>query len=62
LGKVSGFVLKDGDQTYEIKVDQEIEYSFPLDHLNEHRATGDPVRVELEKRGKALMALSLEDA
>ncbi|MBA2274647.1 MAG: hypothetical protein H0W21_12225 [Actinobacteria bacterium] len=62
LGKVTGFILKDGERTYTITIDQEIDYSFPLDHLNEHRATGAPVQVELEQRGEALVALSIEDA
>ncbi|MDQ3785058.1 MAG: hypothetical protein M3360_09310 [Actinomycetota bacterium] len=62
LGKVTGFVLKDRGRNYDISIDREVDYDFPLDHLNEHRATGDPVQVRLEQRGRALIALSIEDA
>ena len=63
LGKVTGFVLKDGDRSYKITIDPEVDYSFPLDHLNEHRATGAPVQVKLDQqRGDAMVALSIEDA
>ncbi len=62
LGKVTAFVLKDGGRNYQITIDRAIDYSFPLDHLNEHRATGSPVQVRLEQRGRALVALSIEDA
>lgn len=62
LGKVTGFVLKDGERNYEIMIDRAIDYSFPLDHLSEHQATGDPLKVRLEERGQALVALSIEDA
>ena len=62
LGEVTGFVLKDGEETYGVEIDRNIEYGFPLDHLNEHRATGDPIRVELERQGRRWIALSLQDA
>ncbi|MDQ3531157.1 MAG: hypothetical protein M3456_02045 [Actinomycetota bacterium] len=62
LGKVTGFVLKDGERSYTITIDRAVDYRFPLDHLNEHRATAAPVQVELEQRGEALIALSIEDA
>lgn len=62
LGQVRAFTLKSGDQTYEIFIADDVDYSFPLDHLNEHRISGEPVVVELEERGEKLYALSIEDA
>lgn len=62
LGDVRAFTVKDGDDLYEISVDPDIDYGFNLGHLNEHRATAEPVRVELEERGDELVALSIEDA
>ena len=62
LGKVTGFVIKDGGHTYEIAIDRGVDYSFPLDHLNEHRVSGAPVKVRLERRGERLVALEIEDA
>lgn len=62
LDDVESFTVKDGDELYEISIDPEIEYGFNLGHLNEHRATAEPVRVELQERGDQLIALSIEDA
>jgi hypothetical protein len=62
LGRVENFVVKDGDDTYEILIDPEADYGFNLDHLHEHRATGDPVRVELKERNGDLYAQSILDA
>jgi hypothetical protein len=62
LGRVENFVVKDGDDTYEILIDPDVDYGFNLDHLHEHRATGDPVRVELEERNDDLYAQSILDA
>lgn len=62
LGDVRAFTVKDGDDFYEISIDPEVDYGFNLGHLNEHRTTAEPVRVELEQRGDELVALSIEDA
>ncbi|MGH2748272.1 MAG: hypothetical protein ACRDKB_10150 [Actinomycetota bacterium] len=62
LGDVRGFTVRDGDEVYEISIDPNIDYGFNLGHLNEHRATAEPVRVELEERGDQLVARSIEDA
>jgi hypothetical protein len=62
LGRVESLVVKDGDDSYEILIDPEVDYGFNLDHLHEHRATGDPVRVELEERDGELYAQSIVDA
>jgi hypothetical protein len=62
LGQISAFTLRSQDRTYEIFIAEDVDYSFPLDHLNEHRISGEPVVVELEERGDKLYALSIEDA
>jgi hypothetical protein len=62
LGRVESFVVKDGDDTYEILIDPEVDYGFNLDHLHEHRATGEPVRVQLKERNGDLYAQSILDA
>ncbi|MGH2695185.1 MAG: hypothetical protein ACRDJJ_10295 [Actinomycetota bacterium] len=62
LGRVESLVVKDGDDTFEILIDPDVDYGFNLDHLHEHRATGDPVRVELDQRDGDLYAQTIEDA
>lgn len=62
LGDVESFTLKDGDETYEVLIDAERDYGFPVSHLSEHILSADPVRVELESRGDRLYARSIEDA
>ena len=62
FGEVESFTIKDGTRTYEIFVDPEITYGFPLAHLNSHRTGAEPVRVEVERRSGRLIALSIEDA
>jgi hypothetical protein len=59
---VESFTLKDGDETYEIFIADDVDYGFPLGHLSEHLSTGDPVRVPLEERDGRLYALSIDDA
>ncbi len=62
LGNVQAFVVKDGDRRYRVHVARGADYGFPLGHLNAHRATGEPVTVELEQRDGRLYALSIADA
>ena len=61
-GRVASFVLLAGDSEYEIQLDPERDYGFDLEHLEEHRTTKDPVRVQTERRGEAAVALSVDDA
>ena len=61
LDQVNSFVVKDGDDVYNVLIATDVDYGFPLGHLHEHRATGDPVRVELETRNGDLYALAIED-
>ena len=61
LGEVTSFTLKDGDETYEIFIDENVDYGFDLGHLNEHMTAGDPVKVPLEERDGKLYAQSIDD-
>jgi hypothetical protein len=62
VGEVTSFTLKEGDETYEVFIADDVDYGFALGHLNEHLTTGDPVRVALEVRDGRLFALSIDDA
>jgi hypothetical protein len=61
LDDVEGFTLRSEGRNYEILIDPDVEYGFPLGHLAEHRSTADPVKVELEEREGELFARSIED-
>ncbi|MGH2753501.1 MAG: hypothetical protein ACRDLB_03640 [Actinomycetota bacterium] len=62
LGDVTSFDVKDGDTIYQLFIDPEAEYSFPLGHLHEHLQTAQPVRCEVEERDGRLYAQTIEDA
>ena len=62
LGHVRSFSVRSGEETYEILIDNRVDYGFPLGHLNEHRISGAPVRVELEERNGDLYAQAIIDA
>ena len=62
VGEVTSFTLKEGDDTYEIFIAEDVDYGFNLGHLSEHLTSGDPVRVPLEVRDGKLYALSIDDA
>ncbi|MDQ3957027.1 MAG: hypothetical protein M3273_01760 [Actinomycetota bacterium] len=62
VDEIESFVLKDGDETYDVLIADDVDYGFALGHLNEHLTTGDPVTVELEVRDGDLYALSILDA
>ncbi|HEX2234956.1 MAG TPA: hypothetical protein VHK89_01640 [Actinomycetota bacterium] len=62
LTEIESFTLKDGSNAYEVFVDATIDYGFPIGHLQSHRVSAAPVRVELEQRGTKLYALSIRDA
>ena len=61
FGEVTSFTLKDGDSTYEIYIAADVDYEFPLGHLQEHVQSADPVLVDTEERDGKLYALSIED-
>ncbi|MGH2729246.1 MAG: hypothetical protein ACRDJI_01410 [Actinomycetota bacterium] len=62
LDDVTSFEIQSGGKRYTIYIDPDVDYNFPLGHLGEHRATGEPVTVELEERDGKIYAQSIEDA
>jgi hypothetical protein len=62
FGQVESFTVKKGSEQFEIFVDPDATYDFPLAHLNAHRAGAEPVRVETEARGDKLVAVTIGDA
>ena len=62
LTQVEQFTLQDEGRRVTILVDDETQFAFAPSHLNEHRARGEPVAVEVEKRSGDLFALSVGDA
>jgi hypothetical protein len=62
LGQVETFTVRSEGETFEFVIDEAADYGFPLDHLNEHRVTGEPVVVVYEEREGSLVALEIEDA
>jgi hypothetical protein len=62
LAQVEQFTLQDEGRRVTILVDDETEFAFAPSHLNEHRARGEPVAVEVEKRHGGLYAVSVDDA
>ena len=61
-GAVEAFRVETTLESYEILIDPRRSYGFDLRHLDEHRATGDPVVVRVEQRDGAAYAVSIEDA
>lgn len=62
LTEVESFTLSVEGETYEIFLADDIDLGFPPAHLNEHKTTGDPVKVDLEDRSGQLYATSIDDA
>ena len=62
LSQVEQFTIQDEGRRVTILVDDDTEFAFAPSHLNEHRATGQPVAVEVERRGEGLYAVSVDDA
>lgn len=61
IDEVTSFTLKDGGDTYEIYIADDVEYGFPLGHMQEHLQGAEPVKVETETRDGKLYALTIED-
>ena len=61
-GEVTAFTVAGGAREYPVLVEADRDYGFDLTHLQEHRATGDPVIVELVWREGDAYALSILDA
>jgi hypothetical protein len=61
LNEVTSFELRADDATTTIYIDEDVEYGFPLGHLNAHMTSAEPVRVETDDRDGRLYAQSIED-
>ncbi len=61
IDDIQSFTLKDGDVLYDIYIADDVDYGFPLGHLQEHVQSADPVAVDLESRADRLYALTIED-
>jgi hypothetical protein len=61
-GGIESFTVRDGDRTFEIRIDPGRDYGFPLGHLEVHRATRAPVLVHVKRRDGALYAVEILDA
>jgi hypothetical protein len=59
---VESFLLDSEDEQYEILIDRSLDYGFDLAHLEDHRNTHEPVRVQLREREGDLYAQSIDDA
>lgn len=62
LTKVEFFTVRSEDKTYKVLIDPDTDLGFPPSHLNEHRISGEPVRVETEEKDGDLYATKVEDA
>jgi hypothetical protein len=62
LGEVTSFEVTQDGEVYVVLIDPEINYGFALSHINEHLATGDPVRVGIDERDGQLYATEIADA
>ncbi len=62
LARVEQFTLQDEGRRITILVDDDTEFAFAPSHLNEHRARGEQVAVEVERREGKLYAVSVDDA
>jgi hypothetical protein len=61
-GRIEAITVRSGGETEQLRVDPAIDYGFDLEHLEEHRRTGDPVRCTVTRRGDDLVATVILDA
>jgi hypothetical protein len=62
LNRIEQFTLQDEGRRFTILVNENTKFAFAPGHLSEHRATGEPVAVEVERRDGHLYALYVDDA
>jgi hypothetical protein len=60
-GTIESFTIESDDTSYEIKIAEDVDYGFDLEHLREHLADELPVKVTVEDRQGAAVATSIED-
>jgi hypothetical protein len=61
-GRIEQFAVRQGAESFEIRIDPRRNYGFDLEHLEQHRASDWPVTVRLERRDGALYAVEILDA
>jgi hypothetical protein len=61
-GGIIGFTVEADGERYEIRIDPGRDYGFDLEHIEEHRAQEQPVRVTVEQRGDDAFAIEILDA
>jgi hypothetical protein len=61
-GTIDAITIRSERETQRVELDPTIEYGFDLEHLEEHRTTGDPVRCTVVLRGADLVATMILDA
>jgi hypothetical protein len=61
LNEIESFTVKTGDRRVKILVDVGTNFAFAPSHLNQHRATGEPVAVEVDRRDGDWVAVSVQD-
>jgi hypothetical protein len=61
-GGITGFTVEAEGERYDIRIDPGRDYGFDLEHLEEHRAQSDPVRVTIEERDGQAYAFEILDA
>jgi hypothetical protein len=61
-GGIESFTLESDGDSRAIYIAPDVDYGFDLQHLHEHRTTGEPVRCVLEEREGRLYALEIVDA
>ena len=62
LGDVTSFEVTEQGEVFVVFIDPEVNYGFALSHINEHLASGDPVRVGLDEQDGKLYATEIVDA
>ncbi len=62
LNDVSNFEVRHDGKTTTVYVRADFDYGFPIGHLQEHLASGDPVTVEGELIDGKFYADAIEDA
>jgi hypothetical protein len=60
-GDIESFTLEEDGTSYEIKIADDVDYGFDLEHLREHLEAEDPVVVTVEDREGAAVATAIED-
>ena len=60
--EIVGLVLEAEDEEWTIRIAEDVDYGFDLEHLQEHMDQDLPVTVGLEQRDGDLVALTVEDS